>query len=775
MAKLGDTFDSTRDLVFFIVRDCSFRQFLSQFCQLLHSLLEWYKIQQDDAEQQDNDDNKYQDYLYDKMYHFFHTFIHNPTYQKAIYHMIFIMDEFHDIYSSSTTSKKNNNNAASCVSPQRQTATTITKTLQQFKEEIKESYQIFGEFTDRNELEDLKIQFQLLYPKLMHHHDSQDSQQCQSLIHEMKRSIIKCIQLYEYNHQLQQQQQEEKQQHEQQHDGDDTTGLVSIDTQLIDDASQYFTFLFRSWVREMDGEMELLSDLGEILQKIASLLDSIVYGTTVVVIDNESHRLCTPMPTVRNSPIDIDKTRTKSEMNGADDVFCFDDQHNHHSMTSPVIESGVDVKSPLQCYSCQSPPVPASTAMIQQQQQQILDYHMHQQTIQVKQAQCITSLYVAQEHLRQMIVPLVKKNLEQISIPSIEVNKPKYTFRLEHKTLNGSDILPDIFDLRIKNLTDDSASKLPSEDEPFCQVRLKATNIQLEIEDLKYYFERHKTPKVEDEGLVDVNLLETGLSFQVCWNVFLQSDQCTIRVSPPKVRCHIDKAHVQVKQSKHYFISRIASKLFARALRKQVASSFVSMLKSSLEPVSEQINAYFNNEGHYHEVITSQSSTMTTATMMTTTALMNDGHCVEHYRMTRHDERNEAEVHIDDHCLHHSITTTPAANSDPVDETRIQITSVSSEKDNEEVKEEEPLENHLGEMSGPSSGRRGRRSSVTISDEYANASPGLVYYDESAGVSDAHSLRVPVFYASSPSSVSSVSSEDSLESIGSPATPISDS
>jgi hypothetical protein len=211
-------------------------------------------------------------------------------------------------------------------------------------------------------------------------------------------------------------------------------------------------------------------------------------------------------------------------------------------------------------------------------------------------------IFVTQEsiqQLRDMVIPVIQKQLEHVPLPMIEGSNDKYDWRLDNLTLFGRDILPDTFDLKMssnlmlghKHKDDKSVSKL----------QVTGKRIRLAFNDFNFWYHRKTIPRIEDNGVADLKMLGNGLSFKIVWKLWVTENR-PFTIALDSVKVWIDKLDINIKHSKHSFINKLATKMFSGMIKRKVAQSIVDQIKDSLEPMNDQLNDFFRKERDSHNL-----------------------------------------------------------------------------------------------------------------------------------------------------------------------------
>jgi len=205
-------------------------------------------------------------------------------------------------------------------------------------------------------------------------------------------------------------------------------------------------------------------------------------------------------------------------------------------------------------------------------------------------------IFVTQEsvqQLRDLLIPVVQKQLEQVPLPMIEGTTDKYDWKLDNLTLYGRDILPDTFDLKMTNNV--VLGHKHTEDKYVSKLKISGKRVRLALTDFNFWYHRKTIPKIEDHGVADLKMLGNGLSFKIVWKMWATESR-PLTISLDSVKVWIDKLDINIKKSNHSFINKLATKLFSGTIKRRVAQAIVDQIKDSLEPMNEQLNEFFRKQ-----------------------------------------------------------------------------------------------------------------------------------------------------------------------------------
>jgi len=208
-------------------------------------------------------------------------------------------------------------------------------------------------------------------------------------------------------------------------------------------------------------------------------------------------------------------------------------------------------------------------------------------------------IFVTQNSLsefKRMIVPLLKNSLENVPLPLVEGSSGKYDYRLENLTLNGRDLLPDNFRLKVVNNL-----HLGATNSTMSKIKMTADNMRFSFPDMRFFFRRNKMPRMENTGIADVAIVGRGLNLKVVWRAFM-SENKPVTFELAHVKCFIDRLDINVKQSNHKLLNKVALKIFGNTIKNRISQTIVEKIRDTLLPINNQLNDYFRKEREGHNL-----------------------------------------------------------------------------------------------------------------------------------------------------------------------------
>jgi hypothetical protein len=200
----------------------------------------------------------------------------------------------------------------------------------------------------------------------------------------------------------------------------------------------------------------------------------------------------------------------------------------------------------------------------------------------------ISQLTSSLPHLKNLIAPILIDQFNYIPINRVYGSTPKYDFELSNIVLSASDLVPDRFFLDVHTKAKVGLSS-DSKDQMATRLKLRVSNITASMKNVNFYYLRKKLPKIEDEGVVNVSVLEPGASISIVWEIS-SSEKRPLTVTFRKARCDIGNLKVDVLKAKHSILDKIGTKLFAGQMRSRIESAVADGLTNAGNSLSDRMN-----------------------------------------------------------------------------------------------------------------------------------------------------------------------------------------
>jgi hypothetical protein len=202
-------------------------------------------------------------------------------------------------------------------------------------------------------------------------------------------------------------------------------------------------------------------------------------------------------------------------------------------------------------------------------------------------------LYTMEESLIQvknLLIPLFKQQLENISIGRIDFMNETYDVRIEDLGFSGS-FLPEHIDFAMRNDTH-LDTKDSSKDEMRHVLAFQVDNIKPEFRNFKFYYRRKTFPKIEDYGVADMKISGKGALIRVSWRISSKAGMKPV-ATLTDVTVHIDKLdlHIVGEKTKHDVLDRMLAPFVSKNIKDRVSSSLEDYLRSKLNEANKQLNS----------------------------------------------------------------------------------------------------------------------------------------------------------------------------------------
>jgi len=214
----------------------------------------------------------------------------------------------------------------------------------------------------------------------------------------------------------------------------------------------------------------------------------------------------------------------------------------------------------------------------------------------------IPDIFVLEDSVYQMknlIVPLFKKTLENIPVKRIDVSTDTYDVRVDDILVDATTFLPEHIDFKMlnashMNLRDDQ------KDATLHQIFLQVEHIRPEFKNLKFYYRRKSFPTIEDYGIADLSLKGDGATIRVIWTIESRAGGSPL-AEISQVKCLIDKLQIHLvgEATKHEWLDTLLLPIFSGMIKNKIASTIEDYMKAKLNEANLQLNEWFASRPTY--------------------------------------------------------------------------------------------------------------------------------------------------------------------------------
>eukprot|EP01114_Cavostelium_apophysatum_P017359 TRINITY_DN5143_c0_g1_i1.p1 TRINITY_DN5143_c0_g1~~TRINITY_DN5143_c0_g1_i1.p1 ORF type:complete len:758 (+),score=220.71 TRINITY_DN5143_c0_g1_i1:195-2468(+) len=201
------------------------------------------------------------------------------------------------------------------------------------------------------------------------------------------------------------------------------------------------------------------------------------------------------------------------------------------------------------------------------------------------------SLGAGLKQLKGLVFPILAKNLDRVVVPRVSGTNDTYDFAIENLIFHGSSLIPTSIGFKVKSAVELDVPNMSSE-QKVTHLTLIVRDMKTHFENVQFWFKRKTFPKIEDRGLIDVNMMRgEGIAAKIQWTIRTDGKRAT-RVDLRRVKVTLDKLDIRIHESKHSFLDKMSVKLFASRIKKELAKSIAETLILQLDSVDSQLNQY---------------------------------------------------------------------------------------------------------------------------------------------------------------------------------------
>jgi len=173
--------------------------------------------------------------------------------------------------------------------------------------------------------------------------------------------------------------------------------------------------------------------------------------------------------------------------------------------------------------------------------------------------------------VKNLLMPILKKNLENVPVPAMSGTNEKYDWKIDGLLLNIKEILPENFEVKVWGkalvaLKED----VPSNAVTYLTVWIR--DFHFEAKDLKFWFNRKVTPKLEEKGLADF-VLKGKNELKITWKIQGEETDKTWQYGIEQVNCSLDNLDITIKESTHTWLMKMITSLFSGSIKRSIEDS----------------------------------------------------------------------------------------------------------------------------------------------------------------------------------------------------------
>lgn len=186
-----------------------------------------------------------------------------------------------------------------------------------------------------------------------------------------------------------------------------------------------------------------------------------------------------------------------------------------------------------------------------------------------------------------VILPGLFENIRYVPVPRIEYTDPSIDAIVENLVIESDNFAPNVLELGSDNYWRWGRKKISGSSKN--KIMLSVSGIQMDLRDVSYYVKRKQgSPRLSDQGVVDIFLGGKGLSFKVDMeSIDKESKGSEGFFKVNKVSINIKNPSIKLKQSKHKLLFTLFRPLLLRLLRPALEKVVEKQIRDNLN----QLNA----------------------------------------------------------------------------------------------------------------------------------------------------------------------------------------
>eukprot|EP01117_Protostelium_nocturnum_P011049 TRINITY_DN4005_c0_g2_i1.p1 TRINITY_DN4005_c0_g2~~TRINITY_DN4005_c0_g2_i1.p1 ORF type:complete len:674 (-),score=280.82 TRINITY_DN4005_c0_g2_i1:15-2036(-) len=191
-------------------------------------------------------------------------------------------------------------------------------------------------------------------------------------------------------------------------------------------------------------------------------------------------------------------------------------------------------------------------------------------------------------HLKEIILPVLIKQFENIPVEKVELFTPTYELTVSNLLFKIPQILPDTLQITMNTDVQLAMNELAA-DKSSTIVELQADRVFAQIEDMKFAYIYKSFPKIQDEGIADVIVKRNGMKVVIAWE--LETTGNHMIISTKRVECVIDSLKIKVKQANHHkVLDKVITKVLKGAIRVAVQDQMEEYQRTLAKEIASKLN-----------------------------------------------------------------------------------------------------------------------------------------------------------------------------------------
>jgi len=215
------------------------------------------------------------------------------------------------------------------------------------------------------------------------------------------------------------------------------------------------------------------------------------------------------------------------------------------------------------------------------------------------------------QSIKSVIVPVLVQQLDRVPLPQVEGSNETYDYILDNLILNGREILPEHVSLDFRTHMDVNLKDLSQKDVAVALLTMTFRNFHTHLRDVLFAFRRKVVPKMNDEGIMDVDL--EGSEVRIEWELRVPQGNGPLFFLVHSVHVNLGSSKIKVRDTKHDFFYNMLSSLFSGQIKRSFEDAITKNMFVAMENINDQLNTLVRNSRSTTEQTSSTTVTSTIA------------------------------------------------------------------------------------------------------------------------------------------------------------------
>lgn len=196
------------------------------------------------------------------------------------------------------------------------------------------------------------------------------------------------------------------------------------------------------------------------------------------------------------------------------------------------------------------------------------------------------------DQLRMLLIPVLRKMLENIPLARIELYNPNYDMILDDIYLNGADILPEFFRMEFDNKLDADLRMQGGPTKNRARLWIEVSGMKPQFKHFSFAYRRKTFPALEDRGIANLLFKGDGMRIVSTWEVRSETGKQPVAMIR-NCKCIIDSIDIHILEAeKHSIFDKMAATMMQGSVKRKLSGAIEELLYSNMGPINDQINEY---------------------------------------------------------------------------------------------------------------------------------------------------------------------------------------